>query len=110
MHLPNTEKTDMKRRIIIGMTLLAITLSPVVMAKNDKGQLPPGLQKKAAKGQQLPPGWQKKLKKGEVLDKAVFDAGVVVKAATSAGSITINVDDRLLRLDPVTRKILDILK
>lgn len=99
----------MKRSLTVAMALLAIALSPAVLAKNDNNQLPPGLQKKAAKGQQLPPGWQKKLKKGEVLDKAVFDAGVVVKASSPTGSITINVDDRLLRLDPLTRKILDIL-
>ena len=99
----------MKRNLIIATALLAVTLSPAVLAKNGKNSLPPGLQKKAAKGQQLPPGWQKKLKKGEVLDKVVFDAGIVVKATTPTGSITINVDDRLLRLDPVTRKILDIL-
>lgn len=100
----------MKRSFIIATALLALTVSPAILAKNNNNQqLPPGLQKKAAKGQQLPPGWQKKLKKGEVLDKTVFDAGVVVKAETSTGGITIKVDDRLLRLDPVTRKILDIL-
>ena len=97
----------MRRSLIIATALLAVALSPAVPAKNNN--VPPGLQKKAANGQQLPPGWQKKLKKGEVLDKTVFDAGVVVKTSTSAGSITINVDDRLLRLDPITRKILDIL-
>ena len=97
----------MKRSFIIVTTLLALILSPMAMAKKD--QLPPGLQKKAAKGQQLPPGWQKKLKQGAVLDKVVFDAGIVVKMPTPTGSVTIKVEDRLLRLDPSTRKILDIL-
>ena len=63
----------MKRSFIIAMTILAVSLSPAVMAKKDKNQLPPGLHKKAGKGQQLPPGWQKKLRKGSVLDKVVFD-------------------------------------
>jgi hypothetical protein len=97
----------MRTGLIIITALLALVLSPVALAKKD--HLPPGLQKKAAHGQKLPPGWQKKLKKGAVLEKAVFDAGVVIKAPTPTGGITIKVDDRLLQLDPVTRKILDIL-
>lgn len=99
----------MKSRIILATALLALAVSPIAFAgKSDKG-LPPGLKKKAAKGQSLPPGWEKKLKKGEVLDKSVVEAGIVVKT-TSPTNITIKVDDRLLRLDPITRKILEVLK
>ena len=102
----------MKSALIIAGIALALIMNTAALAKPNKDELPPGLQKKAAKGQQLPPGWQKKLKKGAVLDKVVFDAGVVVQAPVPApsGGITIRVDDRLLQLDPVTRKILDILK
>ena len=34
--------------------------------------LPPGLQKKLARGGELPPGWQKKVARGEVLDMALY--------------------------------------
>ena len=36
--------------------------------KHKKKQLPPGLQKKLARGGQLPAGWQTKVARGEVLD------------------------------------------
>lgn len=34
--------------------------------------LPPGLQKKLARGGSLPPGWQMKLARGEVLDSSLY--------------------------------------
>ena len=37
-----------------------------------KKQLPPGLQKKLARGGELPPGWQKKVARGEVLDTELY--------------------------------------
>ncbi|ORU93252.1 MAG: hypothetical protein A6F70_05090 [Cycloclasticus sp. symbiont of Bathymodiolus heckerae] len=40
--------------------------------KNKKKQLPPGLQKKLARGGQLPPGWQTKMARGEVLDGEIL--------------------------------------
>lgn len=100
----------MKSGIIIATAILALVASPMTLAKDKNSQLPPGLQKKAAKGQQLPPGWQKKLQKGAVLDKSIVDAGVVVKAPTPSGAVTIRIEDRLLQLDVNTRKILDILR
>jgi hypothetical protein len=36
--------------------------------KSKKKKLPPGLQKKLARGGELPPGWQTKVRRGEVLD------------------------------------------
>src|SRR5688572_3496248 len=45
-------------------------------AQNNKHgkQLPPGLQKKVARGGQLPPGWQKKLARGEVMAPDIYTA------------------------------------
>ena len=40
--------------------------------KEGSKQLPPGLQKKLARGGSLPPGWQNKLQRGEVLDREVY--------------------------------------
>lgn len=94
---------------------LAITVflagSPLSYAKNGKEKgLPPGLQKKAARGEALPPGWQKKLARGEVLDPKVYKQGKVVVPADPRGIITIRIDDRLLKIHKDTRKIIDILK
>lgn len=93
----------------------AFSISLGVQAKpphkdNKHGSLPPGLQKKQARGQSLPPGWQKKLKKGAILDVEVYRHAKVVVPVDKQGLITISIDDRLLRLDKVTRKIISILK
>jgi len=40
--------------------------------KNKSKKLPPGLQKKLARGGQLPPGWQTKVARGEVLDGEIL--------------------------------------
>ncbi|GAA0681840.1 hypothetical protein GCM10009104_03230 [Marinobacterium maritimum] len=37
--------------------------------------LPPGLQKKLARGGELPPGWQDKVRRGEVLDADLYRHG-----------------------------------
>jgi hypothetical protein len=37
-----------------------------------KKKLPPGLQKKLARGGELPPGWQTKVSRGEVLDEELL--------------------------------------
>ncbi|MBL4783743.1 MAG: hypothetical protein JKX92_16030 [Porticoccaceae bacterium] len=46
--------------------------------KNKKKQLPPGLQKKVARGGQLPPGWQSKVARGEVLDSDILRHSVLI--------------------------------
>lgn len=95
--------------IIAFAVLLGLSITPLY-AKKDKSELPPGLQKKAASGKQLPPGWQKKLKKGAVLDRDVYRKGTVIAPLDPLGLITIRIDDRVLRLDKQTRKIIDILR
>ncbi len=56
--------------------LSAVLINTVAFAGNPHGghggNLPPGLQKKAAHSN-LPPGWQKKLSKGTVLDTRVYE-------------------------------------
>jgi len=89
---------------------MAFLANPVA-AKNDKHKdLPPGLQKKQQRGKPLPPGWQTKLQKGAILDIEVYTRGTIVVPVDKHGLITLSVEGRLLRLDKVTRKIVDILK
>ncbi|MEW6306310.1 MAG: hypothetical protein AB1705_22820 [Verrucomicrobiota bacterium] len=77
--------------------------------------LPPGLQKKVARGGNLPPGWQKKLARGEVMSAEVFKvctplpAEVVVKLPPPPkGVITVTIEGKVVRLLEATREILDV--
>jgi hypothetical protein len=78
--------------------------------------LPPGLQKKVARGGQLPPGWQKKLSRGEVMSPEVY--GLAKPAPTvliqqlppqPPGTIIVHLDGKIVRLVQATREIIDIL-
>ena len=101
----------MKIRNIITLLVLAGLMAGPAYAKKDKTkQLPPGLQKKAAKGQSLPPGWQKKLAKGEVMDKSVYQQSQIVVPVDSRGLITIRIEGKLVKLYKATREIVEILK
>ena len=95
--------------MLILLVSLGLFVSPV-MAKNDKSKgLPPGLEKKQKRGKPLPPGWQKKLQKGQILDIDVYHHAKVVVPVDKYGRITVSIEGRLLKLDKVSRKIVDIL-
>lgn len=101
----------MKIRYIITLIILAGFIATPVCAKQDKSkQLPPGLQKKAAKGEPLPPGWQKKLVKGEILDQEIYQHRQVVVPVDSQGLLTIRLEGKLVRLFEATREIVEILE
>jgi hypothetical protein len=77
--------------------------------------LPPGLQKKVARGKELPPGWQKKVAPGDSLDYQVYRQGLNLPEEIlrrlpqqPTGSEIIQVDDRIIRLNSATRTILDV--
>lgn len=78
--------------------------------------LPPGLAKKVARGGELPPGWKKKLARGEVLPQEVYDAGKPVAPELKkqlppekAGEVTVQVEDKIVRVVEKTRKITDVI-
>jgi hypothetical protein len=78
-------------------------------------KLPPGLQKKAARGYDLPPGWQKKIVRGEVLDAEVYQHATrlpveLTKTLPPApeGTVLIKVEGKVIRLYEATRTILDV--
>lgn len=82
--------------------------------KKPKG-LPPGLQKKLARGKALPPGWQKKIEPGQSLDYQVYRQGeslpdVLLRRLPPppVGSEILQVEDKILRLNSATRTILDV--
>lgn len=66
--------TDSQTESIIGIVLEEVFGIPASTGQSNGKQkaLPPGLQKKLARGGELPPGWQKKIARGEVLDGHLY--------------------------------------
>lgn len=92
-----------------SIALMTLSVSNLAYAKHDKENgLPPGLQKKLDRGQGLPPGWQKKVAVGKVLDRDVYDQGIVV-ASDKKGLVTISIGGKLVKLVKDTREIVGIL-
>ena len=80
-----------------------------------KKNLPPGLQKKLARGGELPPGWQKKVARGEVLDWRLYSRSVKLPQDLlrrlpdiSQGTELMRLENRIFRILNDTREILDI--
>lgn len=95
--------------IIVAIAAAAFAASPA-QARKDQDQLPPGLQKKAARGHPLPPGWEKKLAVGATLDTQVYQAAQVAIPVDDRGLLTIRVEGKLIRLFEATREIVEILE
>ena len=77
--------------------------------------LPPGLQKKVARGGELPPGWQKKIARGEVLDARVYGHSRPLPPELlkrlppqPSGTVVITVEGKVVRLIEATLTILDV--
>ena len=104
------------RTLFYTLLITALLNSSPLMAKGNNGKgkghggMPPGLQKKFNNGQGLPPGWQKKLARGSILDLQVFKLGKIIVPLDPLGILTIKVDNRILRIDKKTRKIIKILQ
>lgn len=81
----------------------------------DMRDLPPGLQKKVARGKPLPPGWQKKIAPGKSLDYQVYRQGenlpdILLNRLPTApdGTEILQVEDKIMLLNSATRTILDV--
>lgn len=79
-------------------------------------QLPPGLQKKLARGGNLPPGWQKKLQRGEVMDRETYSQAEsmpdeLLRGVTGRDDAVelLRVGDRILRVMEGRGTILDVI-
>lgn len=77
--------------------------------------LPPGLQKKVARGKSLPPGWKKKVTPGRTLNYHVFRQGESLPDSllrrlppSPIGSEILQVENKIIRLNSATRTILDV--
>ena len=71
-------------------------------------QLPPGLAKK----NKLPPGWQKKLARGERIPDDVWKHRVElpkdIRLPDEKGVIRVRIDDRVVKVAERTREVLDV--
>jgi hypothetical protein len=91
---------------------------PPLAAKPSKQKmksLPPGLQKKVARGKGLPPGWQKKLARGEVMERQVYAYAQPLPVDLArrlppqpAGVVTVQLEGKIVRLAEATLTILDV--
>lgn len=71
--------------------------------------LPPGLQKKLARGGELPPGWRRKLTVGEVVPQQVYRLAEPVPVSVAQrlppqppNSVLVRLDTQIMRLDRST--------
>ena len=95
-------------KIAAGLIAAALLSSPL-QAKPDGHGLPPGLQKKAARGEPLPPGWQKKLQVGHRLDRDIYSHARIISPLDERGYVTVEIENERLRLLGATLEIIDIL-
>jgi len=89
---------------------------PFLLFQRPPQPLPPGLQKKLARGGQLPPGWQKKVARGEVLDHSLYEIskdlprGLISQLPKSPDGTSVRqIEDRVVRILDATGVILDVL-
>jgi len=87
----------------------AVLANPVLAGDKGDDNLPPGLQKKVARGEPLPPGWQKKLKVGEPLSREVYSHREVVVPIDDEGLVTVRIEGKLIRLIDATREVVELL-
>ncbi|WP_237057405.1 hypothetical protein [Microbulbifer sediminum] len=90
----------------LGVAVAAGSTSALAKPNND---LPPGLQKKVENGGELPPGWKKKLQVGHVLERDIYEHGVIVKPVDRHGVVTVSIEGELVRLMHHTHEIVEIL-
>jgi len=81
----------------------------------ERGSLPPGLQKKVARGRALPPGWQKKVTPGRSLDYHVYRQGESLPESllrrlppAPVGTEILQIEDKIVLLNSANRNIFDV--
>lgn len=104
----------LKKKIVLSMIAVAL-LSSSLYAKKDEyeKELPKGLEKKLERDGTLPPGWQKKVAKGQVLDQRVLKSGRLLNTRDYPyikNSEIYQVEDRIFRVAQDTKMILEVFK
>ncbi|MGJ3257299.1 MAG: hypothetical protein ACFE0K_13370 [Alcanivorax sp.] len=82
------------------------------LSQRDYPSLPPGLQKKVARGGQLPPGWQKKLQVGHTLNGNLDRYGQRLPVYDGIrridGVSDVVIDNEVVRVMDATQTIIDV--
>lgn len=82
------------------------------LSRRDYESLPPGLQKKVARGGKLPPGWQKKLQKGQRLPDDLYYNGQRLPVYDDIrhidGVSDVIIDNEVVRVIDATQTIIDV--
>ena len=114
------ERVDVERREAFSPAERNLIRAQLLGQKSGTSQknhkdLPPGLQKKVARGKALPPGWQKKVAPGQSLDYQVYRQGeslpdVLLQRLppSPVGSEILQIENKVVRLNSATRTILDV--
>ena len=115
-----TSQVDVERKASFGPAernlIRSYLLGPQHSVSQQKHKkLPPGLQKKVARGKALPPGWQKKVTLGRTLDYHVYRQGeslpdILLRRLPPPpiGSKILQVEDKIIRLNSAARTVLDV--
>lgn len=100
------------KKVMISLlaVMLTFAFSSVEAKPDHEKSLPPGLQKKVARGDTLPPGWQKKLAVGEPLNHQVYDHADVIFPLDDQGIITIEVEGKVISLIEESLDVIEILQ
>ncbi|WP_218311899.1 hypothetical protein [Alteromonas antoniana] len=94
-------------RFFAALVLSALVSSGVMAA--DRSHSPVQLQaEQRAKQLSLPAGWQQQLKVGSTLDRTLFEASEVVYRDPELGLMTIQLEDKFVRVVAATHEILDV--
>ncbi|WP_203142130.1 hypothetical protein [Marinobacter mangrovi] len=95
------------KRVLMTAVLMTGILGVAHAGNAHHDDLPPGLQKKADRGESLPPGWQKKLHRGDHLPDDYYRYGDVHHVDDRYDRVRI--EDKVYRVIRDTREIVDIL-
>ena len=111
---PDMSISDRERELIRDYLSHGDDAKPGKRGKGHGGGLPPGLAKKAARGEPLPPGWQKRVVRGETMPGEVFERceplpeGLTMRLpAPPLGTVIVSIEGRVVRLMRATMEILD---
>ena len=87
----------------------------IALPQNSIRDLPPGLQKKVARGKRLPPGWQRKLAAGRTFPANIYDHSYRLPdhiwqnlPPQPEGTMLVVVEGKVVRLIEATKTIIDV--
>ncbi|WP_245795428.1 hypothetical protein [Thioalkalivibrio denitrificans] len=110
------ERFRWEEREAIGQWYREREARPSPGVASGQRELPPGLQRRLARGGDLPPGWQRKVERGEVLSQEQVRHGRRVDEELRRrlppqpdGTVIMETEDQVIRVLEATGEVLDVL-